>query len=59
MKEIVWELHTLWPWKKVKLIDGSEQRGGLVLRCKKNNIWYYCAPTPEEQAFQDWFDEQW
>jgi hypothetical protein len=53
-----WQTHTLLPWKRVKLIDGSEQRGGLIMRRKANGVWQYRLPTLDE-AYADWVSFQW
>jgi hypothetical protein len=55
---IAWEADTLAPWSKVQLIDGTSQRGGLVMRTSIAGKWMYRAPTREE-AFKNMSREAW
>jgi hypothetical protein len=52
-KDHDWQTYTVMPWRSVKLIDGSEYGGDLVMRRKVKGVWEYRALTAEE-AHHDW-----
>lgn len=52
-----WWDYDLWPWKIARLVDGSDQRGGHVMRRRgPDGSWQYRRPTEEED--QLWRDVQ-
>jgi hypothetical protein len=54
----MWTSYILWPWQRVRLIDGTfSLRGDRVMRRRVNAKWQYRALTAAEEA--DAFAERW
>ncbi len=44
-----WQIHSLWPWSRIVLMDGTAQRGGEVCRRRApDGNWQYRRLTPDE-----------